>query len=293
MFSFRVGVVLLFAVGGALICLPSEAEATPWGDFESIVQEYAKEQGAKVNHQVLWADPYGRNPHLKSNPQYKQYQAAANVLEVKYGEPMTSVERPAWTFCQWFHNSMSMPMKNKFSKLKIVEDKFTWDVDGNLVFAKDKTKKNFTFMIPPQLGLDRKNYSKEFKADEVMYGFHRENTVVKQDLFNISQEVTVPSDRSVEATLVITEKDVTIPWTAELEISGYFAVWFKKKWRDHWLWFFPVDTLSVMDPHFRTVGSKLRYTVKGTFTGVFSTAAHLHLKEHELKMKPFPKDMEH
>ena len=31
---------------------------------------------------------------------------------------------------------MSMPMKNKFSKIKMVEDKFTWDVDGNLAFAK-------------------------------------------------------------------------------------------------------------------------------------------------------------
>merc|ERR1712198_581811 len=75
-----------------------------------------------------------------------------------------------------------------FHKIKAEVDEFEWSVDGNLVFAKDKVKKNFTFMIPPQLGLDRKNYTKEFKADEIMYGFQSKHSVTKMDLFHLTRD---------------------------------------------------------------------------------------------------------
>jgi len=104
--------------------------------------------------------------------------------------------------------------------------------------------------------------------------------------------VDVPSNRSVEVNLVITEKDVNIPWSAEVEISGQFAIWFTKRWNDHYLWFLPVTHLVEMNPNFRRVGSTLRYTVRGSFSGVYSTAAHLTVKEYELKQTPFQKEID-
>jgi len=282
MASFQVLLAFLVGFNGLLL-----GSAQPWGDFQTIVQNYAKKLGDEIGRTVLWSDPYCQNPHMVSHPQYHQYQAEVEVLgEVEYGAPVSDVTRPAWTFSQWYHNSMSTPIKSKFNKIKTTSDQFQWSVDGNLVWAKDKTKKNFTFIIPPQLeklGLDRKNYTKEFKADEVMYGFSSKHSVVKTDLFNISQEVTIPAKKSVQATFVVSERDVEIPWSVDLEISGSFAVWFKKKWNDHYLWFMPVKNLWRENPHFRLVDDKLLYTLKGTFTGAYGTTAHLYLKEFDLK----------
>jgi len=285
MVSFRVLVAYLVV---ASVVLLDATSAQPWGDFEAIVQSYARKLGETLNREVLWADPYRRNPHMQNNAQYEQYQASIRVVgDVKYGSPVSDISRPAWTFNQWFHNSMSTPIKSMFHKVKAEADEFEWSVNGNLVFAKDKVKKNFTFMIPPQLGLDRKNYTKEFKADEIMYGFQSKHSVTKMDLFNISQEIVVPANRSVQSTLVITERDVTIPWEMDLAISGSFAVWFKKKWNGHWLWFFPVHNLERENKNFRRVGDKLLYTLKGSFTGVFGTSAHLYLKEFEYRKPGF------
>ena len=71
-------------------------------------------------------------------------------------------------------------------------------------------------MIPPQLGLDRKNYTKEFKADEIMYGFQSKHSVTKMDLFNISQvnrEMKTPQDglycKRYKRHQVITHGDAT------------------------------------------------------------------------------------
>lgn len=276
----KIAVVLL----GASVFLLDATAAKPWGDFEAIVKTWAKNYGAKIGREVLWADPFCHQRHMHDNPKYWQYQAEAEVVgQIKYHPAAKSVDRPGWTFHQWFHNSMSKPLKTMFRKVKEQEDSFTWSVDGNLVFEKDKTKKNFTFIIPPQLGLDRKNYSKEFKADEVIYGFQYKKSNVQYDKFNITQEVTVAPGSSLESTVVITEKDVEIPWSLEVEISGYFAVWFKKRWQNHYLWFFPVSKLVEANPHFRRHGNALRYTLKGTFTGVFSINAHVYLKDHPLK----------
>jgi len=279
MASFRAIVAFLVGFIGLF-----SATAQPWGNFESIVQNYAKKAGEQIGNTVLWADPYCHNPHMVSHPEYHKYQASVEVLgDIKYGAPLSDVSRPAWTFSHWYHNSMSTPVKSKFNKIKTSSDEFQWSVDGNLVFAKDKTKKNFTFIIPPQLGLERKNYTKEFKADEVMYGFSSKHSVVKTDIFNISQEVTVPANKSVQATLVVSEREIEIPWSVDLEISGYFAVWFKKKWDNHYLWFMPVKNLWRESPHFRLHEHKLLYTLKGIFTGVYGTNAQLYLKEFDLK----------
>jgi len=285
MVLFRV--IVAFLVGASVVLLDATS-AQPWGDFEAIVQSYTKKLGEKLNQEVLWVDPYRRNPHLQENENYAQYQAKVRVVgDVKYGSPVSDISRPAWIFNQWFHNSMSTPIKSKFHKIKAEVDEFEWSVDGNLVFAKDKVKKNFTFMIPPQLGLDRKNYTKEFKADEIMYGFQSKHSVAKMDLFNISQEIVVPANRSVKSTLVITERAVTIPWEMDMEISGSFAVWFKKRWRGHYLWFFPVANLDRENKNFHHAGSRLLYTLKGSFTGVFATSAHLYHNEFAYRKPDF------
>lgn len=177
-------------------------------------------------------------------------------------------------------------MISKFSSVKVVSDEFTWNVDANFKYAKEgKTKKNFTFIIPPQLGLERKNYSKKFDADEVMKGVRYEESTVKYDSFNISQDITVPPNSSVLSTLTITGNEVTIPWSAELEISGFFAIWFKRRHNAHYLWFYPVWHLLNESPHFRRHESSLRYTIKGTFKGVYSKSAHLHLQEYPLRQR--------
>merc|ERR1719383_1218145 len=105
----------------------------------------------------------------------------------------------------------------------------------------------------------------------------------RETLDREEREIVVPANRSVQSTLVITERDVTIPWEMDLAISGSFAVWFKKKWNGHWLWFFPVHNLERENKNFRRVGDKLLYTLKGSFTGVFGTSAHLYLKEFEYR----------
>ena len=57
------------------------------------------------------------------------------------------------------------------------------------------------------------------------------------------------------------EREVEVPWHADVYINGYVACWFEPKWDGHWLYFYPVWKLANAD--FRENGNGLRYRYVG------------------------------
>lgn len=254
--------------------------ADPWGDFKEIANEYARIMGEGLKQKVHWVDCYGEHNHIKENQEYLDLMAQAEIVgDVTYAEFGRTRNKPGWLFSNWYHNSLSTVLTAKFHETKEVEDVFSWSVEANLKFSKDNLKKNFTFIIPPQLGLDMKNYTKEFDADEVLFGVQAEKKVVKTDEFTIEQVVNIPPHKSVHAKMTIKELESSMPWYAEIKITGHIAVWYKKKVDGHHLWFYPVSHLAHLDPRFEATNDGLIYRVTGHFEGVFSTHATLELIE--------------
>ena len=51
--------------------------------------------------------------------------------------------------------------------------------------------------------------------------------------------VTLP-----QVTFTIVEREVEVPWTADVFIDGAIACWYDTKYNGHWLWFYGVSNLA-------------------------------------------------
>ncbi|CAN7990520.1 unnamed protein product [Ixodes pacificus] len=78
---------------------------------------------------------------------------------------------------------------------------------------------------------------------------------------------------------VITDVTQEIPWTAQIDIEGWFAVWFRKRVNNHYLWFYPVSYLK--DPLLKGTKEGVRYTARGIFTGVRGTDSRIRVNQYD------------
>ncbi|XP_042148445.1 uncharacterized protein LOC120837589 [Ixodes scapularis] len=91
-------------------------------------------------------------------------------------------------------------------------------------------------------------------------------------------KVTIPPMKSAKIEWVITDVTQEIPWTAQIDVEGWFAIWFRKRVNNHYLWFYPVSLLE--DPLLKETKEGLSYTARGIFTGVRGTNSSLRVSQY-------------
>merc|ERR1712228_857994 len=91
-------------------------------------------------------------------------------------------------------------------------------------------------------------------------------TTTETESFTVENHIPVAPKTSVKVVFTVIEREVEVPWTANVWVGGSIACWFEPKWNEHWLWFFPVSYLANND--FQRRGDKLMYSAKGVFKGV-------------------------
>ncbi|CAN7948718.1 unnamed protein product, partial [Ixodes pacificus] len=102
----------------------------------------------------------------------------------------------------------------------------------------------------------------------------------ESEKYTIEQDVTVPPLKSAKIEWIVTDVTQEIPWTAQIDIEGWFAVWFREKVNDHYLWFYEVKDLK--DPLLEETEKGVRYTARGIFSGVHGTEAHLRVSQYDI-----------
>jgi len=226
-------------------------------DFDARYKSWAAQKARSIRRNLSWTDAYGKNSHLASRPQYSKYKIDVEYKNIMYQSAVRDVAKPGFTFEEWYHNGGTTQLTGKFSKTKSMASTFTWSITEGLKVATENT---FKAGIPGVVGGDLK-----FKT-ELSLSSTQGKTTKTTETFTVENHIPVAPKTSVKAVFTIIEREVEVPWTADVLINGYIACWFDPKWDGHWLWFFPVEELH--NGNFDKRGNSLRYRAEGRFKGV-------------------------
>jgi len=242
-------------------------------DFDAHYKAWAKQKARSIGRSLEWTDAYGKQRHLAERPEYSRYKIDVDYRNVVYGSVVKDVAKPGFTFEEWYHNGGSVPLEGRFSKTKQTTSSFTWSVTEGL---KVGTTNKFKAGIPGVVGGDLK-----FKT-ELELSSTQSKTTTEKETFTVENHIPVAPHTSVKAVFTIIEREVEVPWTAEVYINGFVACWFEPKWQSHWLWFFPVHMYANRD--FQASGDSLHYRAKGMFKGVRGVETTLTTQECDYNM---------
>ncbi|XP_076032870.1 uncharacterized protein LOC143020373 [Oratosquilla oratoria] len=238
-------------------------------DFDARAARWAKDMEAVTGKDIRWVDMYYTRPELVSHAEYKPYQIALSVARNSWGSVNTDVTRPGWNYVQWFHNGGTNPIVSTFSKSTEYTDSFEWGLTSGMSCS---ISEQITVGIPELIGADI-NLEASFSLDESI-----SVSKSKTETFSIQNEITIPPKSSLKAEWIITEHEVDIPFSADVTIQGYIAVWYEQKIDDHWLWFYPIHFLA--DEYFvYQAPGKLTFHEEGRFRGVRGVEHYLNVTE--------------
>lgn len=225
--------------------------------FDDHYEAWAAQKARSVRRSLSWTDAYGKHRHLAERPEYSKYKIDVEYSNIQYASAVKDVARPGFTFEEWFHNGGSAQSLVKFAKTKTMAASFTWSITEGLTIGTEST---FKAGIPGVVGGDLK-----FKT-ELALSSTQAKTTTETETFTIENHIPVAPKTSVKVVFTVIEREVEVPWTAKVFVDGFIACWFEPKWKDHWLWFFPVWQLANKD--FVQSGNKLIYDAEGMFKGV-------------------------
>jgi len=237
-------------------------------DFDAHYKSWAKQKARSLRRHLEWTDAYGKQRHLAERPQYSKYKIDVEYKNIQYEPVVKNVAKPGFTFEEWYHNGGSHPLTGKFSKTKAVTASFTWSITEGLKIG---TENSFKAGIPGVVGGDLK-----FKTELELKSTQKQ-TKTETETFTIENHIPVAPHKSVKAIFTVIEREVEVPWHADVFINGYVACWFEPKWDGHWLYFYPVWKLANAD--FKENGNGIRYRAKGVFKGVRGVETELSTEE--------------
>merc|ERR1711872_128047 len=226
-------------------------------NFDDHYKAWTKRKAGELRRSLSWTDAYGKHKHLAERPEYSKYKIDVEYGNIQYQTATRDVAKPGFTFEEWIHNGGSTATTGKFAKTKSVTASFTWSITEGLTIGTENT---FKAGIPGVVGGDLK-----FKT-ELSLSSTQGKTTTETESFTVENHIPVAPKTSVKVVFTVIEREVEVPWTADVWVDGFIACWFDPKWDGHWLYFYPVWMLANND--FKAVGNKLKYGAKGVFKGV-------------------------
>ncbi|KAG0445273.1 hypothetical protein HPB47_017471 [Ixodes persulcatus] len=201
-----------------------------------------------------------------------RYKVSTRVDSFQYGNVSKSSSDAKVVYTEWSYNTMpTEPIVVTLKRTKTRTHQYSWQtqdamsVDGSI---------SIEVGLPKVVGGTasvRKTVSLTNTTGQV--------ETVSQG-YTVDVKVTVPPRKKAKIEWVITDVIQEIPWTAQIDIEGWFAVWFRWKVNDHYLWFYPVSRLE--DPLLERTQEGVRYTASGIFTDVSGTEGQLRVSEYDI-----------
>jgi len=244
-------------------------------DLNKCASQLAKNFASECGTTVRWFDLHGKQPHLRE--QYPDKKITTRAEDVRYDTVSRKLDRPGYVFTQWFSNGGSLPITGLIHKEKSVTSTFTWSVKESLkVGASVEIDMGVPEIVEGHVEL----------STELNLASTQEQTKTTVDIFKVSHKITIPPKSRVKAVVTITETEMEVPWTAQMYVTGFEAIWLEEKCRDHWLWFATVDHLAKCHHKLHggdtPYGRGFSYKAAGVFKAVQAIRATVVTEEHPL-----------
>lgn len=193
--------------------------ANQWG------KQFSKRNGTTRK----WVDLHAKKEDMKK---YRKYKIKSKVLKVWYDQNFDKVSLPEQIMTSSFNNDSDGVGTATFNKSKETKTSFTWSITEGLELG---LSQEITAGVPEVA------QSKTKLSTKISLNSTQEKTKSETNQWEINREISVPAHKSIEITWAIKEAKVTATFYADIEITGYFAIWNNKKVDGHWLWFIPVE----------------------------------------------------
>uniref|UniRef100_V5HB14 Putative cytotoxin n=2 Tax=Ixodes ricinus TaxID=34613 RepID=V5HB14_IXORI len=268
--SHLLGAVFLLA----LAMQQTGAAETRVFDLPKKIQEFVNQQSKEHNVPVNWWNMHGNHNHLIENAEkYSKHKVSTTVGSLQYGSVSKSSVLPKVVHTEWAHNNQpTKPIVVTVKREKTLTHQYSWQTQNTFSVG---TSLSIKVGLPDVADITT-TFSATVSLTKTDGQVHTDAEKYAVDL-----GVTVSPMKSAKIEWVITDVTQEIPWTAQIDIEGWFAVWFQEKVNDHHLWFYDVRMLK--DPLLEETKKGMRYTARGIFTCVHGTDSQLRVSEYDIE----------
>lgn len=163
--------------------------------------------------------------------QYPQYKISSKVLKVWYSQNYKEVPLPGQILTSSFNNNSGGVGSAHFKKSKQTTTTFSWSITEGIELG---ISEEITAGVP-EVAQSKTTLSVKLSLSSTQ-GQSKSET----ESWEIDRTISVPAHTDIEMTWAINESDITATFYADIEITGYFAIWNNDKVNGHWLYFVPV-----------------------------------------------------
>uniref|UniRef100_V5GLM0 Putative cytotoxin n=2 Tax=Ixodes ricinus TaxID=34613 RepID=V5GLM0_IXORI len=250
-------------------------------DLTKKIQEFVDLKSRFHNVPVDWWNMYGNHSHLIENAEkYGEYKVNSTVGSFQYGNVSKSSFDTKVVSTERLYNDLHTgPVTVTGKRTKTRTYQYSWQTQEAVSVGGSISIEVGVPTVVGSTGSLSKTVSLSTTTGQV-------ETVSEE--YAVDVKVTVPPRKKAKIEWVVTDVIQEIPWTAQIDIKGWFAVWFREKIdfnsplgdNYHHLWFPHVRRLE--DPLLKRTEEGVRYTARGIFTGVHGAEAHLRVSEYDI-----------
>uniref|UniRef100_A0A131XY33 Putative secreted salivary gland peptide n=1 Tax=Ixodes ricinus TaxID=34613 RepID=A0A131XY33_IXORI len=244
-------------------------------DLPQKIQEFVNQESRRFNVPVIWWNMYGDRSHLLENAdKYGGYKVSSTVGSIQYGSVSKSSFDAKVVYTEWSYNhGPTEPIIVTVKRTKTRTHQYSWQTQEGVITVGS---------ISIEAGLPKVVGATASVSKTLSLSTTTGQVETVSEEYAVDVKVTVPPRKKAKIEWVVTDVIQEIPWTAQIDIEGSFAVWFREKVDDHYLWFYRVRSLQ--DPLLEETREGVRYTARGIFTGVHGTEAHLRVSQYDIPL---------
>jgi hypothetical protein len=245
---------------GEIMTVSLQSITDAWGRW------FAQNHGTGLH----WTEStnYGNHGELSG---YMQYQVATAVQSIVFGGSSLPTNSSNVAYQMWYDNATTVPQTQTFDHTTSTTQDFTWSVSESLSVGVELSA---TAGVP-----DVAQVGSKVTTTLTVTGTQGA-TVSNTQTWGVNTAVTVPSNSSVQCSMVIATQSYNIPWSAQVTLTGYINVWLDDPIElpnsgTHRCWFFPIQQViqdcinnKIIDvTGFTVVGGSVVTSASGSFQG--------------------------
>lgn len=201
---------------------------------------------------------------------YQSNQCIATYKDINYDSPSISPTDPISASDQVLKNGTDIEQTETYAWEKSTTNSFTWSLTESLKIGVETT---FICGVP-EIAEGKIKTTVELDLSST-----QSQTTSDTQKWSLSVPVRVPAHSGVECISVIEQSMCELAFTAEINLSGYVAVWFDDQVDGHWLRFVEISRVireivdnNLMSTYSYTIGEKVVIAhSKGKTNGTYGT----------------------
>ena len=220
-------------------------------------------------------------------PEYAAtYQVKVSDPEIRYLPTQLPPPTAISSVATVIRNDSAAEQKQTFTHSETVTQSFSWSTTETLQVGASITVK---------AGIPKVAEVEGTVSTELSLSTTQGATKTAEKTFGVQLELTVPPYTTLSAQQIVMRQTYDIPWTAEVILTRYVAVWFRNRWAmggdpndQHFLWFIPIAEVfracrevNLVDlTGYENLGWGVKAIASGKFSGAQGVSSHVNVDEH-------------